>query len=154
MTMHLLFRPVTAADMPALTDIWVDIWRHTLPTIDFEARRPWFVERIGEHLAGGVDVVLAVDPADEADILGYVTIDRRSGHLDQLGVARPAMGRGVARALLAEARRLSPGGIHLEVNEHNPRAIRLYESEGFVRTGEGVSPRSGLPLFYYRWTPG
>jgi putative acetyltransferase len=151
--MPIRFRPLSPSDIPALTDIWVDIWRDTVPEIDFEARRPWFVERLGEHVSGGVDVVLAVDPADEADILGYVTIDRRSGHLDQLGVAREAMRRGVARALLAEARRLSPRGIHLEVNEHNPRAIRLYESEGFVRTGQGVSPRSGLPLLYYRWTP-
>jgi putative acetyltransferase len=147
------FRSFTPDDLPALTDIWVDIWRETLPSIDFEARRPWLVERMGEHMANGVDVVLAVDPADDTAILGYVTVDRRNGHIDQLGVARPAMRRGMARALLAQARRLSPQGLHLEVNEHNPRAVRLYESEGFVQTGRGVSPRSGLPLLYYRWTP-
>ncbi|MFO1150815.1 MAG: GNAT family N-acetyltransferase [Alsobacter sp.] len=152
--MNLRFRPLSPADLPALTDLWVDIWRDTIPSIDFEARRPWFVERMGEHRANGVDVVLAVDPAGDADILGYVTVDRRNGHIDQLGVAKAAMRRGVARALLAEARRLSPQGLHLEVNEHNPRAVRLYESEGFVPTGRGVSPRSGLPLLHYRWTPG
>lgn len=169
--MNLRFRPYTPADLPALTEIWVDIWRDTAPSIDFEARRPWFVERIGEHVANGVDVILAVDAADEsmlgakdqsppvrsvlaAEILGYVTVDRRDGHIDQLGVARPAMRRGAARALLAEARRLSPRGLHLEVNEHNPRAVRLYESEGFVQTGRGVNPRSGLPLLQYRWQPG
>jgi putative acetyltransferase len=151
--MNLRFRPATAHDIPDLTDIWVDIWRDTMPSIDFEARRPWFVERIGQHLAGGVDVVLAVDPDDAARIRGFVTIDRRDGHLDQLGVARAAMGQGVARALIAEARRRSPAGIHLEVNERNDRAVRLYESEGFVLAGTGVSAASGLPLLRYRWTP-
>lgn len=158
------FRPATAADIPALTDIWVEIWRDVMPTIDFEARRPWFVERMAGHLSSGVDVVLAVGPAPASSgaqgqvqgqdaILGFVTIDRRDGHLDQLGVARGAMGRGLARRLIAEARRRSPSGIHLEVNEGNQPAVRLYESEGFVRTGTGVSPASGLPLFHYRWVP-
>jgi putative acetyltransferase len=151
--MDLRFRPATPADIPAMTDIWVDIWRDTMPSIDFEARRPWFVERIGAHLAGGVDVVLAVEPGDDAEILGFVTIDRRDGHLDQLGVARRAMGRGAARRLIAEARRRSPGGVHLEVNEGNPRAVRFYEREGFACTGRGVSPASGLPLLHYRWQP-
>ena len=145
-------RPVTAYDIPALTDLWVDIWRPLVPGIDFDARRPWFVERIAGHLAGGVDVVLAVEEASGA-ILGFVTVDRRTGHLDQLGVAARAEGRGLGRRLLAEARARSPAGLHLEVNDFNTKAIGLYEREGFVCTGEGVSPASGLRLLHYRWTP-
>ena len=68
-------------------------------------------------------------------------------------MAPDAWGSGLARALLDEARRISPAGLGLHVNQNNPRAVRFYEREGFVRVGEGLNPRSGLPIWEYRWTP-
>ena len=44
-----------------------------------------------------------------------------------------------------------PAGLELHVNLDNPRAIRFYEREGFVKIGEGVSERSGLTILHYRW---
>ncbi len=62
---------------------------------------------------------------------------RRPGRMGlgaRAGTARPCQG----------AHR--PTGLELHVNLDNPRAVRFYEREGFVQIGEGVSPRSGLPI--------
>jgi putative acetyltransferase len=82
---------------------------------------------------------------------GFLTLDPASGEIDQLAVAPAHWGSGVADALLAQARALSPQGLSLTVNEANPRAIRFYERQGFCRTGTGVNPASGLPVIRMRW---
>ena len=95
---------------------------------------------------------VALDQADGA-MAGFILLSLRQGLLDQICVANPRKGDGTALALLAEARRLCPEGFELSVNARNARAIRFYEREGFTRTGEGISRRSGLPIFHYRWRP-
>lgn len=69
-------------------------------------------------------------------------------------VAPEDWGSGVAKRLMNEAKRISPECILLEVNQGNARAIRFYERAGFERTGEGVNPFSGLPIWHYAWKPG
>jgi putative acetyltransferase len=144
-------RPFRDADCTGLADLWVGAWQDVVPDIDFDARRPWFLERIAGLVRGGAHVEVAEDGAGR--LLGVVTVDPRHGHLDQLAVTRDAWGSGVAAALVARARALSPAGLDLEVNTVNVRAIRFYEREGFRRTGEGLSAASGLPLFTYAWRP-
>ena len=80
-----------------------------------------------------------------------MTVDPKSGSLDQLCVAPAERGSGIASALTDEAKRRSPGVVELEVNEANPRARRFYEREGFSVVGQGVSPHSGLPTLKMRW---
>jgi putative acetyltransferase len=138
------------ADLPEMTDLWVESWRDVIPDIDFDARRGWFVERIAGFRAQGVSVFVA---QDEVGLVGFVTVDERSGHLDQLAAAPRSWGQGVGSALLDRAKAASPTGLHLEVNAANARAIRFYEREGFARTGEGVSAASGLALYRYAWAP-
>jgi len=145
-------RPLAADDVPALLDLWVAAWRDIFPDIDFEARRPWLHERLRDIEAGYGAVVVGLGADGEP--AGFVTIDVKSGYLDQLCVAPAARGSGLARALIGEAKRLSPGIIELEVNESNPRAIRFYEREGFVAVARGVSEASGLPTLRMRWAGG
>ncbi|MGA2293031.1 GNAT family N-acetyltransferase, partial [Bradyrhizobium sp.] len=86
----------------------------------------------------------------EAALVGFVTIDA-SGYLDQLVVAPDHWGSDIAKALVNEAKRLSPDGITLLVNTDNLRAIRFYRRNGFVGAGDDVNPTSGRPVLKMAW---
>ncbi len=145
----LRFRAIGEADLAELADLWVAIWRLTLPEIDFESRRGWFIGHIRGLIAGGADGFVACEADDRA--LGFAVLDRRSGYLDQISVREDAQGTPVARDVMAEVKRRSPGVVTLSVNQDNPRAIRFYEREGFVIVSEGVNPKSGLRTWGMRW---
>ena len=74
-------------------------------------------------------------------------------HLDQIVVAPAHWRSGVGAALLGEARRMSPGGLDLDVNTDNARAISFYRKEGFAIIGEGKNPISGKPVYRMSWRP-
>jgi putative acetyltransferase len=86
-------------------------------------------------------------------MVGFVTVDPRTFDLDQLVVAPEAWGQGVAAALLAEAKRISPAGLDLHVNTDNLRAIRFYERQGFIISGEALNWRSGAQVHKMVWRP-
>ncbi len=142
-------RPFAPADEEAILDLWTMGWSLVLPSIDFAARRPWMRQRLSEHLAEGATVTVAEDA--QGRVSGFVVVNAATGYLDQIGVAPRAWGSGLARRLLDHARMVSPAGLSLHVNVDNPRAVRFYEREGFRRVGEGVNPRSGLPIYHYLW---
>jgi len=143
-------RPATAADRPAMADLWVASWVRTLPEIDFEARRPWLAGHLDELVAGGA--VIRVAQAEDA-VAGFVVIHPGTGYLDQIAVDPAFWGRGAAEALMAEVRRLSPALVALHVNQENPRAVRFYEKMGLAITGEGENPMSGRRTFRMEWRP-
>ena len=140
------------ADLPALIDLWAAAWTATGIPVDFDARRAWIDDRLHALRAGGAEIVVGLDASEKP--AGFVTIDPRSGHLDQLCVTPAERGSGLATTLMDEAKRRSPGVVQLEVNEANPRARRFYEREGFSVVGRGVSPHSGLPTLEMRWRSG
>ena len=86
-------------------------------------------------------------------LIGYVTVDPRSGYLDQIVVAPEFWGGDLAAALLGEAKRLSPERLDLLVNKDNARAIRFYEKHGFKYAGDDVNPVSGRPVNRMSWRP-
>jgi putative acetyltransferase len=141
-------RTGTDADLPAILDLWVAAWTATMPEIDFEARRPWAMDHFSALMAEGAHLTLAMR---DGAVLGGTLVTASRECLDQLVVAPRAWGEGVARALVAQACAASPRELSLTVNQANSRAIRFYEREGFVRSGEGINPNSGLPLFHYTW---
>jgi ribosomal protein S18 acetylase RimI-like enzyme len=72
----------------------------------------------------------------------------RDAFVDELYVVPDARGSGLGRTLLraleAEARAAGVRALHLEVEQHNAAARRLYEQEGFVALGrELLSKRLG-----------
>src|SRR4029077_3684158 len=124
-------------------------WREAMPDIDFKARRPWFLDHLRALEADGAITICAVDGLNR--LLAFSSLSRASAYLDQLAIAREAKGTGAAKLLLNEARRLSPNGLVLDVNQDNARALAFYAREGFAKTAEGVNPRSGLKTWRLRW---
>jgi putative acetyltransferase len=146
----LRLRPLSADDLPEMLDVWVAAWQVAYPAIDFEARRGWTADRIAELERTGSQSLIAIL---SGRIVGALVVNPTTGYLDQLVVATEQQGSGVAEALLAEARRLSPAGLDLHVNQDNARAIRFYEKNGFIKSGEDLNPRSGAPIYNMTWRP-
>jgi putative acetyltransferase len=143
-------RPMRAEDMAEMLDMWVAAWQVAYPDINFATRRGWTADRIAELERTGSCSVIA---SRDGRIVGALVVNPDTGYLDQLVVATECQGLGVATILLAEARRIAPGGLDLHVNQDNGRAIRFYEKHEFKTVGEDVNPRSGAPVFYMSWRP-
>jgi putative acetyltransferase len=140
-------RPYRPTDEDAAIALWLETWRQAYPSIDFDARVDWWRKRWRNELVPVAQIIVAEQ--DDA-LVGFVTIDG-TGYLDQLVVSPAQWGTDVSRALVDEAKRLSPDGVTLKVNADNFRAIKFYERTGFVRTGEEVNS-SGRAVLLMAWT--
>jgi putative acetyltransferase len=146
----LKLRAYRASDEDAAIELWQRTWQTAYPHIDFSERVAWWRERWRSELVVQARIVLA-----EMDgvLEGFVTIEPKSGYLDQIVVAPEFWGSNVAAMLLDEAKRVSPAGIELLVNKDNVRAIAFYEKHGFSLAGDDVNPVSGRPVYRMRWRP-
>ena len=140
---HPAIRGMRADELAPLADLWVASWQEAMPAIDFAARWAW----ISAVLANPANTTLVFERDGSA--LGFAILE--GALLHQLVVARAAKGSGVAVALVAAVKAQAPGGLALEVNQDNPRAVRFYLREGFRRTGEGRNAGSGLATWHMRW---
>ena len=143
-------RPYATADEDATIELWRRTWQQHYPHLDFMARVPWWRERWRNELVPTAMVMVA---ERQGAVVGFVTVDPKTRYLDQLVVAPEAWGSDVAQVLMAEARRLSPAGLDLKVNADNVRAIRFYEKQGFVVTGDDVNPISKALILKMSWLP-
>ena len=141
-------RAYRTADEAAAIELWRQTWQQAYPALDFSARLDWWRERWRGELVPSATVTVA-EAADA--LVGFVTVNRTTGYLDQIVVAPQHWGAGVAEMLLAEAKRQSPGRLELHVNQDNARAVRFYQKHGFGVAGEDVNPRSGAPVYLMRW---
>ncbi|MBR0696549.1 GNAT family N-acetyltransferase [Bradyrhizobium lablabi] len=149
MTGDFELRPYRTADEDAAIELWRQTWQQAYPSIDFHARVAWWRERWRSELVPNAEIIVG---EQAGALIGFVTIDK-TGYLDQLVVAPAHWGSPLARALVDEAKRLSPAGITLLVNKDNARAIRFYERNGFEHAGNDVNPTSGRPVLKMAWTP-
>jgi putative acetyltransferase len=150
MTAGIRLRAYRPDDFESSVGIWMRACQKALPEIAYAKREDWWRNRWQNDLVPNNSITIA-EIGDKPK--GFVVIDPKSGWLDQLAVEPVLWGHGIADALMAEAKRQSPGIIRLDVNQANPRAIRFYELSGFVRAGEGVNKNSGAPTYLYEWKP-
>jgi putative acetyltransferase len=145
-----ILRAYTPADEAAAIELWRRTWQLAYPRINFNARVDWWRQRWRDQLVPVATITVA---ESDGMLVGFVTVDPQTLDLDQIVVAPEAQGKGVAPALIAEAKRISPTGLDLHVNVDNLRAIRFYEKEGFVVSGEALNWRSGAPVHKMSWRP-
>jgi putative acetyltransferase len=143
-------RTYTARDEQASVALWLRAWQAAYPELDFAARLDWWRQRWRDELLPTAEVVVA-EASD--GVIGFVTVDARTLYLDQIVVAPEHWRLGIGAALIAEAKRLSPRGLDLDVNIDNARAIRFYETLCFFITGAGQNPISGKPVHRMSWRP-
>jgi putative acetyltransferase len=143
-------RPYAPADEDAAIELWRRTWQQAYPQIDFTARLDWWRQRWRDELVPVATIAVA---ESDGKMIGFVTVDASTFDLDQIVVAPETWGMGVATALMAEAKRISPAGLDLHVNTDNTRAISFYEKHGFVISGEAINWRSGAPVHKMSWRP-
>jgi len=148
--LSLKLRNYAADDEEAAIELWRRTWQQAYPNIDFAERVPWWRERWRNELVPQTKITVA-----EMDgvLEGFVTVDPKTGYLDQIVVAPEFWGSNVAVMLLDAGKRISPALLELLVNKDNARAIAFYEKNGFVYAGEDVNPVSGRPVNRMRWRP-
>jgi putative acetyltransferase len=143
-----MLRPYRATDEDATIELWRRTWQQAYPAIDFNARVAWWRERWRNELVPQAKIVVA---ESGSECIGFVTVDPRTGYLDQIVVAPDQWGSAAAAMLVDEAKRISPGNLDLLVNKDNARAIRFYEKHGFAHAGDDVNPVSGRPVNRMSW---
>jgi putative acetyltransferase len=143
-------RAYQADDEDASVAMWLRTWQATYPALDFAERLDWWRERWRHELLPVAEVVIA---EANGSMIGFVTIDTATRYLDQLVVAPEYWGAGVGQDLIAEAKRLSPSGVDLDVNVDNARALAFYRKCGFAITGDGKNPITGRPIHRMSWRP-
>ena len=137
-------------DEDASVALWLRTWQATYPALDFAERLDWWRVRWRRELLPVAEIVIA---EVNGSMIGFVTIDTATRYLDQLVVAPEYWGSGVGLDLIAEAKRLSPSGVDLDVNVDNARALAFYRKCGFAITGDGKNPITGRPIHRMSWRP-
>ena len=144
-----MIRPYRSDDFDAVTRFWFDA---------MEAAMPGLEERLGHTLEDArgyfADVVLRRNQVWIFELaespVGYLGV---SGEfIDRLYVNRAYFRRGIGRALLEQARSLSPIHLWLYTHQANKMARNFYEKNGFHPEKFGTSPApESEPDVEYHW---
>jgi putative acetyltransferase len=146
--MPVLLRPMRAADLPAIQALWVAAWQAAMPEIDFTARRAWLAPHLENlHDAGAVTLCAVADTR----VVGFLSWFPATGLIEQLAVHPAHSGHGIGGTLLDAVKRERPAGLHLLVNQENPRAVAFYRRAGFAIREAGINPGGSRPIWRMAW---
>ena len=145
---HASLRPYQrAADEDAAIELWQRTWQLAYPQIDFAARRRLVARALAQRT--GADRDDHRRRSATAHMIGFVTVDPRTGYLDQIVVAPEAMGLRASRAALLDeakrivARRPRPARQHRQY----PRHPLLREARLRASPARTSIARSGAPVY-------
>ncbi len=149
--MELKIRPYRYPDFDPVNDLWRRARIQALP--DFQARKGYTAAEDRDYFSRVILAKCALWVAEvDGRAAGFMAI--AGDFIDQLYVAPEHQRRGIGRALIAHARRLSPSGLRLYTLQINVNARAFYETDGFVAVKFGVSPPpESEPDVEYQWTP-
>jgi len=144
-----ILRRATAADGPALGDVWLAAWRATFafpPAHPDDDVRRW----LAEEMLPAHEVWVA---ADRDQVVALMALSET--FVDQLYVRPERIGCGIGSRLLDLAKSRRPAGLVLWCFQANARARRFYEARGFVAEafGDGSGNMEGQPDVRYAWRP-
>ena len=141
-TQALTTRPATADDIPLLRDLAERIWRvayvEIIPPEQIEYMLGWMYGAAQIALELGEGVVWELAIADERPV-GFFSITFKESpraKLQRLYLLPECQGAGLGQAMLRRVHELAASRgaseIWLQVNKQNTRAIRAYESAGYI----------------------
>jgi GNAT superfamily N-acetyltransferase len=136
-------------------DAAASVWHESALSIDGGApdvpSREALRYRIDAELRSGWDLHVAMRGER---VVGMLAVRSGPATLDQIFVSPGEQGKGVGKALLDVAKRVMPAGFTLRMAASNEKAGRFYERQGMTRLGEGLHPRTGIPVHFYGWNVG
>jgi putative acetyltransferase len=133
-------RPGTAADHPALLDLWLRSVRATHAFLT-EDDIQFYLPIVRDMALPTLELwVLETGGGEPMGFMGLI------GHkLEALFVDPALLRRGGGRRLVEHARKLK-GELLVDVNEQNTAACRFYEACGFVLEGRSPLDSTGRPF--------
>ncbi|MFD9907311.1 GNAT family N-acetyltransferase [Streptomyces sp. NPDC059063] len=142
-------RPATAADAPAVAEVYLRSYDAALPTV----RRAHSDDAVRDYFArvvlprGGTWVAVAADA-----VVGMMVLD--GAELSQLYLAPDRRGQGIGDRFVALAKEHAPDGLTLWTFQVNAPARRFYERHGFVAAERTDGDNEeGEPDVRYVWRP-
>jgi GNAT superfamily N-acetyltransferase len=154
-----VLRRATAADAPAVADVYLRSFAAALPTVV----RPRTDDEVRAYIRDVVvphrDTWVAVHTGDHGsasgsdEVVGLMVLD--GALLSQLYLAPEWRGRGIGDRFVSLARQRSPRGLTLWTFQVNEPAHRFYERHGFaaVEFTDGSGNEEREPDVRYVWRP-
>jgi GNAT superfamily N-acetyltransferase len=145
-----ILRPAVEADLDVVADIWYE--GASLPGVGPVALPPVSAlrSRIDDELAEGWDLTIA---EQQGEVAGFIALRCDQAVLDQLFVRPASAGKGIGRALFAQAKVMMPDGFSLFTRPGNARARRFYAAQGMRVLRHEIHPRFGDAIVFYGWAP-
>lgn len=140
--MHARYREATPADKPELLALMADYYAFDGHHFDPDTSAAVLDEFLADQRLGRAWLIEV-----DGDVAGYMALcigyslefGGRDAFVDEIYLHERFRGRGIGRAalqhMMAEARRLGIKALHLEVDQDNRPARKLYQALGFESRG-------------------
>ena len=145
---RLNIRNAIGSDLDAIAEVWHESARSMDSAVPGMPSRQALRRRIDAELERCWDLRVALLGQR---VVGLLAMNRNHSVLDQIFITPTEQGKGIGGALVEVAKRAMPNGFSLRMDASNERARRFYEKHGLKLLGEGIHPRTGIPVHFYGW---